>query len=302
MLMELGVVALEVQDKKPYNIDETNNIYDKLTVLEYAGKNSRGLNLWKCKCECGNIINVLGSSLRNHHTKSCGKCTHSKNRQFTPLKGNKFRLLEVIEDFKHTDNNNITRHAIKCLCHGCNKEVVFFNATFSRMKNKYSCGCKTRRGQSNKTHGESKTAFYNLYRGIRNRCEIPSDKNYMKYGGRGIKCLWNTYEEFKEDMYDSYLEHIEKYGKKNTSIDRIDVNGDYCKENCRWATNEEQANNTRVNQYYTYNGETHTIREWEKLYGIHRGTLWNRLKVLKMDIGTALNYKRTGGVGSTGRK
>ena len=276
--MELGVVGLEVQDKKPYNIDETNNIYDKLTVLEYAGKNSRGQTLWKCQCECGNIVNIVGESLRNHHTKSCGKCTHSKNRQFTPLKGNKFGLLEVIEDFKHTDNNNITRHAIKCLCHGCNKEVVFFNATFSRMKNKYSCGCKTRRGQSNKTHGESKTAFYNLYRGIRNRCEIPSDKNYMKYGGRGIKCLWNTYEEFKEAMYDSYLEHIEKYGKKNTSIDRIDVNGNYCKENCRWATLQEQVNNRRNTIHVYYGNQKYALGDLCRIVNKDYRLVYNRIK------------------------
>ena len=285
------MVELEVQEIKPYKIDETNKVYGKLTVLEYAGKNKHGLNMWKCRCECGNIVNVVGSALRNHHTKSCGICTHSKNKPFTPLKGQIFGLLEVLEDFKHTDENNVTRHTIRCLCHGCNKEIKFFNATYSMMKNKYSCGCKTCRGKSNKTHGESKTKFYTIYRGIRNRCTLPSDKSYMEYGGRGIKCLWNTYEEFKTDMYDSYIEHCEKYGQKNTSIDRIDVNGNYCKENCRWATKVVQANNTRKNVFYTYNSETHTIREWERLYNINKGTLWNRLNVLKMDIGTALTYK-----------
>ena len=59
------------------------------------------------------------------------------------------------------------------------------------------------------------------------------------------KSLWNSFEEFKNDMYESYLAHVKEYWEKDTTIDRIDPNKDYCKENCRWATIKEQAINKK---------------------------------------------------------
>lgn len=87
--------------------------------------------------------------------------------------------------------------------------------------------------------------LYYRFRGIKNRCQNKNQKDYHYYGGRGIKCEWKTYQDFKNDMYESYLEHKKIYGKNNTSLDRIDNNGNYCKENCRWATLKEQYKNKR---------------------------------------------------------
>src|SRR5690242_13412883 len=87
--------------------------------------------------------------------------------------------------------------------------------------------------------------FYRKWTSLRSRCERKESSSYEHYGGRGIKHTWPTFEGYVNDMYDSYLEHVYAYGERNTTIDRIDVNGDYWKDNCRWATYQQQILNRR---------------------------------------------------------
>lgn len=92
-------------------------------------------------------------------------------------------------------------------------------------------------------------------------------------------------------MLASYLAHVEDYGVKKTSLDRIDNNGHYSKENCRWATQEVQARNSSTAHMVEYQGRTQCVKDWAKEVGIHHNTMWNRLFNLKWPLERAMSPK-----------
>lgn len=140
-------------------------------------------------------------------------------------------------------------------------------------------------------HGMDGTHFYRVFGRIRERCNSPKKDSYEHYGGRGIKVLWNSFQEFKDDMYESYLAHIEKYGRKNTQIDRIDFDGHYCKENCQWSTIKEQAGNRRNNTFITFKGKTQILEDWSRETGISRYALSYRISKANWPLEKALTTK-----------
>lgn len=148
-----------------------------------------------------------------------------------------------------------------------------------------SCGClQSENTTKMKTkHGLRYTPEYKTYLDMYARCYNPNNKAYKYYGGRGIKISdeWlNSIETFCSEM-----------GPKPSpkhSIERIDVNGNYCKENCRWATYKEQANNRSNNHFIEYNGETKTASQWGEIFKIHPTVITGRLK-LGWSVEDALN-------------
>lgn len=126
-------------------------------------------------------------------------------------------------------------------------------------------------------HGMEGTRLYRIYEQMRARCLRKTSPAYKWYGDRGIRCEWEDFVSFMRDMRESYDEHVRIYGTKDTQIDRIDNNGNYSKENCRWATSREQGKNRRDNVRLTYNGETQTISDWARKVGMANRTLWARL-------------------------
>lgn len=132
--------------------------------------------------------------------------------------------------------------------------------------------------------------FYNTWRGIKNRCLNKNVINYNRYGGREIKICksWLKFENFCDDTYKSYKEHIKKFGEKNTQIDRIDNNENYSKENCRWTTRKKQARNTNQNHWITFQGKTQCLTDWAEQYHLHPQTLKFRIKRSNWPIEKAL--------------
>lgn len=128
------------------------------------------------------------------------------------------------------------------------------------------------------THGMSYTRFYHIWSQMKCRCKTKRLKDFAVYGAKGIIVEWKTFEEFKFDMYESYLKHCRDFTEKNTSIDRIDGNKNYSKENCRWATSKEQSNNMSRNWMITFDGKTQTLIQWARQLGVHQKTLTYRIK------------------------
>ena len=161
----------------------------------------------------------------------------------------------------------------ECKCDCGNTTVVSGDAL--RAGRTTSCGCYRHDYLVAKQtiHGETDSRLYAIWCAMKNRCNNPNVKAYPNYGGRGIKICdeWtNSFSSFSEWAYQNgYAEDL--------SIDRIDNNGNYEPDNCRWVTDAAQASNRRTNRLYTINGETHTLTQWAEIKGMNPKTLFNRV-------------------------
>jgi hypothetical protein len=131
---------------------------------------------------------------------------------------------------------------------------------------------------------------------MRERCNKEQNNRFVDYGGRGIKVCdeWrNDFMAFyKWAMANGYTEEKTSYGENKLSIDRIDVNGNYEPNNCRWATRKQQANNRTTNCIVNYENKNYTIAELSDKYKINYFTLWQRIFKYKWTIEEAINGKR----------
>ena len=316
--------------------DLTDKRFGRLFVEEKVGDLRD--NLWKCKCDCGNTLNVKGSVLKNGDKKSCGcgmkinlagqrfglltaveptrkdgafvwRClcdcgneVFARASQLTrggiqscgclckmDLVGQKFGRLLVIKDLgieKNETKNNY--HKFECLCDCGNVCQVIWQSLVSG--NTRSCGCLCDEARhAPKKHGCSYDRLYGIYSNILQRCYNPNNTAYSYYGGRGISVCeeWKeNYLAFKKWAYNNGFNPNLQSTK--CTIDRIDVNGNYCPENCRWVDMKFQGNNRRNNKYIEYKGEIHTLSEWADIVGLSSDTLYSRIGTHNWSIEKAL--------------
>lgn len=172
------------------------------------------------------------------------------------LIGQKIGYLTVLEYAGKTNDGVLTNW--KCRC-DCGNEVIVQRSNLIQAKKhgkNISCGCH--RLDNVRTHNDSKSRLYRIYNGIKQRCYNPKEKNAQYYYFKGIKMCdeWlQSYENFRDwALMNGYQEDL--------SIDRIDPNGDYTPDNCRWANDLIQANNKTNNRTVSINGLSHTLAEW----------------------------------------
>lgn len=243
--------------------DLTNRRFGQLLVLDYD-HSTNGSSYWRCLCDCGREHVASRHSLMSGHTTSCG----CKKRGPEPedLSGRRFGRLLVL-DYDHTDRNNNTFW--RCLCDCGNEHIAGRKGLMSG--DTLSCGCYHR--EISTKHGMSSSPLYTVWASIKQRCNNPANQEYKNYGARGIFICdeWDVFKNFKDwALNNGYAEGL--------SIDRIDNDDGYYPENCRWADNITQGNNRRTCHYVTYGGETRTISEWARLFGLAYKTLWYRVR------------------------
>lgn len=227
-----------------YN-DLTGKRFGNLVVTGFAFSRNNE-SYWNCKCDCGNEKAIRSGNLRAGKTKTCG-CSHF-NRHHNNLVGKKFGRLTVIEDA--TDMTPYGKKDIKWLCRcDCGKETVVKTSDL-KTGNTLSCGCYLAENTKNfaKKHGLRYSRLYGIYYGMYDRCYNPNSSVFKHYGGRGIEICqeWlgkGGFQRFWDWAYANGYDENAPRGK--CTIDRIDVDGNYCPENCRWVDMKTQAKNKR---------------------------------------------------------
>lgn len=187
------------------------------------------------------------------------------------ISGERFGRLVAI---RPVGKDKIGAHIWECVCDCGNIHHV--NITQLHNHHVTSCGCYQREMASK--HNGAGTRLYKVYRSMIERCESKNNAYYEDYGGRGIRVCdeWRSdFDVFRRWAMGNGYDPTAPKGK--CTIDRIDVNGNYEPNNCRFVTMAEQAANKRTNVYLEINGEKHHVAEWARISGTKDSTIRMRL-------------------------
>lgn len=209
------------------------------------------------------------------------------------LTGRKYGRLTVLSFRGRHLVNRKKMWSCSCVC-GQTAVVRHFHLTSGKCT---SCGCFVYEaiGERSTTHGLSKHRLHLHWAWMKARCNNVNHSDYPRYGGRGIKIMepWNSnFMAFFNDMIESW--------KPGLTIERKDNNGNYCKDNCRWATRSDQQRNKGCTTFMEYDGARRPAIEWDEILGFPVATTRDRLsrgwtpnEVVGTPLGTNGNHKAT---------
>lgn len=198
------------------------------------------------------------------------------NKNFKDETGNIYGRLTVIS-YHHTNNKAFWL----CQCECGNKTIV----SGDKLRRGYtkSCGCLQNSGNSKRTHGKTNDRIYYEWCNMKSRCLNPKNIMFSHYGGRGIKVCeeWKKFNEFyKWAIGNGYTDRL--------TLERKDVNKNYCPENCLWIPKEKQYLNRTDSHFLTAFGKTQTVKEWAEEMGLKYDTLHARIKYYGWSVEKAL--------------
>lgn len=186
--------------------------------------------------------------------------------KFKDLTGEKFGNLTVLRRLNYCQTGHTYLWECKCDC----GKITIVRGGNLRTGHTISCGCK----KGLIKHNKWDTRLYHIYNNMKQRCNNPKNVWYKNYGARGIKIC----DSWQNDFMSFYNWSINNGYSDELSIDRIDVNGNYEPNNCRWVTKLVQQNNMRRNKLITYKNKTHTVAEWEHILKLPHNYIRSRLR------------------------
>lgn len=200
------------------------------------------------------------------------------------IKSNDVFGLWIVKEF---DQIKIKNSYYICTCTGCNKDYSVMGSTLGKIS--FGCStcnsCKKEKSHFYK-HGQTYSKTWNTWKAMFRRCTDPNHDKYKYYGGRGI-----TIDENWLDKDNGYINFLKDLGEKplGLELDRIDNNGNYEKNNCRWVSKKENSNNKSTTILITYNNEIKSLKQWSEYFSMNYHSLWHFYKKHN-DLAVALKY------------
>ncbi len=252
---------------KPKYKDLTGVRFGKWLVRSFSETTNYGDRVWVVRCECGNDFHIREKILLSGRSVGCIQCL--RRDENIKLVGGRFGRLTIVG----IDDAKTKKSGVVFICDcDCGKRTKVYGLSRLKAGVVRSCGCygKDQRLKSVRSHGKTGSSEYVSWCNMRRRCYDPSVESFKHYGGRGITVcdLWReSFENFFADMGNR---------PKGKLLDRIDNDGNYEPDNCKWSTRREQNYNRRITIKIEWRGETRTIGDWAEITGLSWSRIWSR--------------------------